>query len=133
MFERRIFKSERIKIVCSLHVLLRFFLTCGTPFQCDGDIAFRFNCNLRIASFFELQGIFVLVTCPAVDPEIPIYSADDTYCGVFYECSDGLAWKFDCAPGTYYDIERNLCSYDVDCGNRRRSTYVPTSSTKAPK
>lgn len=71
--------------------------------------------------------IFVLVTCPPVDPTLPIYLPDESYCGTFYECADGRAWKFECAPGTYFDTEKNVCNYDVDCGNRRMSTFVPTS------
>ncbi|CAG9860008.1 unnamed protein product [Phyllotreta striolata] len=45
-------------------------------------------------------------TCPPEDLDYPVYIPDTTYCGKFYECSDGSPIGLECAPGTYYSITK---------------------------
>ncbi|XP_037068253.1 peritrophin-1-like isoform X1 [Pollicipes pollicipes] len=55
--------------------------------------------------------------CPPRDAAFPVYFRDSDDCAVFYQCSNGAAYKFDCPQGTLFDTNLNVCNWPaaVDC------------------
>ncbi|XP_068207718.1 uncharacterized protein [Palaemon carinicauda] len=72
----------------------------------------------------------ITAMCPALDPATPVYYPDPYDCSSYCECSDGIAWKFYCAPPTLYDETLKICNWEhlVDCGDRGPTTVHPTST-----
>ncbi|XP_057655128.1 endochitinase-like [Diorhabda carinulata] len=78
------------------------------------------------------------VTCPPYDPNnnTPTYLPDPVYCGIFYECAAGVAYKFECAGGTYFNATTSRCDWNVDCGDKTTTLTPPTttsSTTEGPQ
>ncbi|XP_074026017.1 uncharacterized protein [Leptinotarsa decemlineata] len=70
-------------------------------------------------------------TCPDVDPIHPVYLPDTVQCAYFHQCSHGIAYRFICPPGTYWDQQESVCNTVVNCGNLRTTTWLPTGPTGA--
>ncbi|KAF0297291.1 Peritrophin-1 [Amphibalanus amphitrite] len=49
--------------------------------------------------------------CPPRDAAFPVYFRDEANCAVFYQCSNGVAYKFDCPAGTLFDTTLNVCNW----------------------
>ncbi|XP_018575856.1 peritrophin-1-like [Anoplophora glabripennis] len=68
------------------------------------------------------------VECPTDDGSTPQYYPHETECGKFYECDNGKAQLFECAPGSYWDSRQVICSTEADCGDLLTSTATPPPS-----
>ncbi|KAK7065924.1 hypothetical protein SK128_026310 [Halocaridina rubra] len=73
-------------------------------------------------------------SCPFPDPPNPEFIADPTDCSAYCECSDGIAWRFHCAPGTLFDEVLKICNWAdvVDCGSRPILTTTAEPGSDAP-
>ncbi|MPC51086.1 hypothetical protein E2C01_044924 [Portunus trituberculatus] len=51
---------------------------------------------------------------------LPVFFEVPEHCSQYCECSNGIAWLFECARGTLWDtwIEECIAEYLVDCGSR---------------
>ena len=66
-------------------------------------------------------------TEPETKPEQPIandcsvdgFIADSNDCSVYYQCSDGVSYKFVCSPGLHFDQTISTCNWPalVQCNN----------------
>jgi hypothetical protein len=48
---------------------------------------------------------------------------------IYYECWEGVATKFNCAPGTVWDSVNNYCNWAYLVNAIRKSTTLTTSSS----
>ncbi|RZC39266.1 CBM 14 domain containing protein, partial [Asbolus verrucosus] len=77
---------------------------------------------------------FAAPECPPVDGPDAVYFPDPTDCSRFYECSNGVAYLFDCPAGLDFDPKLNVCNYPEQAGCRGGTTTVsPTPSTDQPE
>ncbi|CAG9832691.1 unnamed protein product [Diabrotica balteata] len=93
-------------------------------------IATNYNMILKtvlLLSCVALATSSPIGTCPTI-ATIPTYLPDSVDCAVFYECDNGHPVEFLCAPGTYFNDEKDLCEapYLVDCGTRSTTTTTAT-------
>jgi len=70
--------------------------------------------------------------CPVPDVGNAVMLPDPEDCSKYCQCSNGVAYAFDCAPGSLFDVVDVRCetASDVDCGTRPRpSTIAPTGTS----
>merc|ERR1712137_888367 len=109
---------------------------CSVFYECSNGKAFRMKCpsnlhfdtTLNVCNYRDKVdcGCSALMKptfnpdeqCPKVDGTTPKYIRDPTNCSVFYECSNGKAYRLKCPSNLYFDTTLNVCNYrdQVDCG-----------------
>lgn len=63
-----------------------------------------------------------------MDGDEAVYFENDVYCNKFYECSNGVAFDFICAPGTFWNQSLTACDYPVDCEGKQIFTTTTTTT-----
>lgn len=75
------------------------------------------------------MNISVAIECPRVDGDEAVYLENEVYCNKFYECSNGEAFDFICAPGTFWNQTLTACDFPVDCEGKQIFTTTTTTIT----
>lgn len=75
---------------------------------------------------------FTLFICIVVCPTPTGLYADPASCTNYYNCGNGIAYKYACAAGLYFNDKMKYCDWPANVVCSITSTTAATTTTVAP-